>query len=110
MRQQGEDEISVKFREALSQLRVSQLTRESWELLCTRVKNQLSPDDVAEFQTALRLYYTNAEMNETNFAQLSALNRPVKKIHAQHKGRNANKRRLTIWPLICMFVLGPGSC
>jgi ATP-dependent DNA helicase PIF1 len=91
MRQQGEDEVSIKFREALSQLRVSQLTRESWELLCTRVKNQLSPDEVAEFETALRLYYTNAQVNETNFAQLLALNRPVKKIHAQHTGRNANK-------------------
>jgi hypothetical protein len=30
-------------------------------------------------------------VNETNFAQLSAQNRLVKKIHAQPKGRNANK-------------------
>jgi DNA helicase Pif1-like protein len=55
------------------------------------VRNQLSPEEVASFDTALRLYYTNAEVNETNFARLSALNRPVKKIEAQRKGRDAHK-------------------
>jgi hypothetical protein len=39
MRQQGEDGISIRFRLALSELRVSQLTVESWKLLCTRVMN-----------------------------------------------------------------------
>ena len=39
MRQQGEDEISTKFRLALSELRVSQLSKESWELLCTCIAN-----------------------------------------------------------------------
>ena len=91
MRQQGEDEISTKFRLALSELRVSQLSKESWELLCTRVANELSPDEVAAFDTALRLYFTTAEVKETNFNKLSAANRPVKKIVAHHKGRNAAK-------------------
>jgi ATP-dependent DNA helicase PIF1 len=36
IRQQGEDGISNRFRLALSELRVSQLTVESWMLLCTR--------------------------------------------------------------------------
>ena len=91
MRQQGEDDTSIKFRDALSQLRVGQLTKESWELLCSRVRNELSPEEVASFDTALRLYYTNAEVNETNFAHLSALNQPVKKVEAQNRGRDAGK-------------------
>ena len=91
MRQQGEDDTSIKFRDALSQLRVGQLTKESWELLCSRVRIELSPGEVASFDTALRLYYTNAEVNETNFVQLSALNQPVKKVEAQNKGRDAGK-------------------
>ena len=91
MRQQGEDDVSIRFRLALSELRVSQLSKESWELLCTRVANELSPIEVATFDTALRLYFTTAEVKETNFNKLSATNRPVKRIVAHHKGRNAAK-------------------
>jgi hypothetical protein len=67
------------------------LTKENWELLCSRVRNELSPEEVASFDTALQLYYTNAEVNETNFVRLSALNQPVKKVEAQNKGRDAGK-------------------
>ena len=91
MRQQGEDEISTKFQLALSKLQVLQLSKESWELLCTYIANQLSPDEVAAFDPALQLYFTTAEVKETNFNKLAAANRPVKKILAHHKGRNAAK-------------------
>ena len=91
MQQQGEDEISTKFRLALSELRVSQLSQESWELLCTRIANQLSPDAVAAFDPALQLYFTTAEVKETNFNKLAAANRPIKKILAYYKGQNAIK-------------------
>jgi ATP-dependent DNA helicase PIF1 len=63
----------------LSELRVSQLSRESWELLCTRTANLLSPTEVTE------------EVRLTNFDKLPCANRPVKKILARHKGRNAIK-------------------
>ena len=53
MRQQGEDDVSVRFRQALSELRTSQLSEESWRLLCTRVANQLSPEEVAAFDSTL---------------------------------------------------------
>src|SRR5271170_4620693 len=86
-----EDEISTKFRLALSELQVSQLSKESWELLCTRVANELSPTELATFDTALRLYFTTAEVKETNFDKLAAANMPIKKILAHHKGRNAAK-------------------
>jgi ATP-dependent exoDNAse (exonuclease V) alpha subunit len=91
MRQQGEDEISNRFRLALSELQASQLTVESWNLLCTHMTNQLSPDEVATFDAALRLYFTTNEVKEQNYERLAALNKPVKKILARHTGRNTIK-------------------
>ena len=91
MRQQGEDDISVRFRQALSELRTSQLSEESWRLLCTRVANQLSPNEVATFDSALRLYYTTEEVRITNRTKLAEANQPVKRIKACHRGRNAAK-------------------
>ena len=80
MQQQGEDDISTRFRVALSELRASQLSKQSWELLRTRIANNLSPTEVATFDSALRLYFTNAEVRETNFKKLSGVNQPVKTI------------------------------
>jgi ATP-dependent DNA helicase PIF1 len=91
MRQQGEDETTIQFRTALSELRESKLSESSWELLCTRVQNQLLPDEVDGFQSALRLYFTNEEVRERNYGQLAAENQPVKKIASIHTGRNASK-------------------
>ena len=70
MRQQGEDDISTRFRVALGELRASQLSKESW--------NDLPPTEVATFDSALRLYFTNVEVRETNFEKLSGVNQPVK--------------------------------
>jgi hypothetical protein len=91
MRQQGEDETTIRFRTALGELRESKLSESSWQLLCTRVQNQLLPDEVAQFQSALRLYFTNEEVRERNYSQLAAENRPVKRIMSKHTGRNASK-------------------
>ena len=91
MRQRGEDETAIRFRTALSELRESKLSESSWGLLCTRVQNQLLPDEVDGFQSALRLYFTNDEVRERNHGQLAAENRPVKKITSMHTGRNASK-------------------
>jgi ATP-dependent DNA helicase PIF1 len=91
MRQRGEDETTIQFRTALSELRESKLSQSSWELLCTRIQNQLVPDEVASFQSALRLYFTNDEVRECNYGQLAAANQPVKRILSMHTGRNASK-------------------
>lgn len=91
MRQQGEDDMSVRFRQALRELRTSQLSKESWRLLCTRVANQLPREEVASFDSTLRLYYTTEEVRTTNCTKLAAANQPVKKILAQHRGQNAAK-------------------
>jgi ATP-dependent exoDNAse (exonuclease V) alpha subunit len=90
MRQQGEDDIAVRFRAALGELRSATLSQASWELLCTRTANQLSPDEVDGFNDALRLYYTTAEVRETNHNRLAATNRPVKRLAAEHRGRGAS--------------------
>jgi len=43
------------------------------------------------FDSALRLYFITEEVRETNYSKLAATNRPVKKVLAYHKGRNAAK-------------------
>jgi hypothetical protein len=91
MRQQGEDETAIRFRTALGELRESKLSESSWQLLCTCVQNQLLPDEVAQFQSALQLYFTNEEVCERNYSQLAAANQPVKKILSIHTGCNASK-------------------
>ncbi len=52
MRQQGEDNIAVRFRAALGELQSATLSQASWELLCTRTANQLSSDEVNGFNKA----------------------------------------------------------
>jgi hypothetical protein len=91
MRQQGEDQTAIQFRVALGELRESRLSQSSWELLCTRVQNQLGPSEVATFQSALRLYFTNDEVREHNYNRLASTNQPVKRIKSEHTGRNASK-------------------
>jgi ATP-dependent DNA helicase PIF1 len=91
MRQQGEDDISVRFRQALSELRIGQLSEESWRLLCTRIANQLSPEEVGAFDSALRLYYTREAVHTMNCTKLLAENQPIKRIKAHHTGRHAAK-------------------
>jgi hypothetical protein len=61
---------------------MSQLSQESWELLCARIANRLSPIEVTAFNSALRLYFTTDEVKETNFNKLAAIYRPVRKILA----------------------------
>jgi hypothetical protein len=91
MRQQGEDDITVWFWTALTELQESRLSQSSWELLYTRIQNQLLPDDVASFQSALRLYFTNKEVREHNYGRLAAEGKPVKKIISLYTGRNVSK-------------------
>jgi hypothetical protein len=67
------------------------LSQSSWELLYTYIQNQLLLDDIASFQSALQLYFTNKEVCEHNYRQLAAEGRPIKRIVSVHTGRNASK-------------------
>ena len=91
MRQPGDDNISVHFWAALGELREGRLLKESWELFCTRVANQLSPDEVSTFNNALRLYFTRDEVNNRNIECLTRLNVPIKILAAVNRGRDAEK-------------------
>jgi ATP-dependent DNA helicase PIF1 len=91
IRQQGEDDISIRFRVALGELRIGKLSKESWELLCTRVENQLSPGEVSSFDNALRLYFTKDEVYEQNIRYLTVRNMPVKILTAVNQGQGAEK-------------------
>ena len=71
MRQQGDDNISAHFRAALGELREGRLSKEGWELFCTRVANQLSLDEVSTFNDTLRLYFTRDEVNNWNIQYLT---------------------------------------
>jgi ATP-dependent DNA helicase PIF1 len=90
MRQRGEDPIAVQFREALTNLRVNALREEDWRLLCTRVAYGLSPE-VDSFRDALRVYFTNEEVQDYNHRQLSDLHAPVVKVKARHTGPRASQ-------------------
>lgn len=90
MRQEGNDSISVGFRVALDELRNDNLSKKSWELLCTRIAGVLTPGEVQTFNNELRLYYTKDEVLRRNLSCLAGLGCPVLKITAKHTGVNAS--------------------
>ena len=53
MRQDGEDEETILFRQALSELRECNISLASWDLLSTRVQNRLTPQETAIFDDVL---------------------------------------------------------
>ena len=91
MRQQGKDETSIKLQAALKELQEGKLLKESQELLCTCVANQLSPLKVSRFDTALQLYFTKAKVYEQNNKGLTAQNMLIKIVTAMNQGQNAYK-------------------
>jgi hypothetical protein len=70
MRQDGDDEETLQFRRALEELRVYQVSQQSWQLLSTRVQNQLTLDEIESFDDALRLYFRREEVRIYNYRRL----------------------------------------
>ena len=70
IRQQGENDEAVLFRTTLTELSSDILSETSWRLLCTRARNELSPDEVATFDSTLRLYFTNNEVEFYNHGEV----------------------------------------
>ena len=56
-----------------------------------QITNNLPLIEVATFDSALRLYFTNAEVKGLNFEKLLGVNQPVRTVLAQYKGRNTAK-------------------
>ena len=91
MQQQGEDELAILFCNTLLQLWDSTLTVASWQLLLMRVACNLPQSEIALFETALWVYFTNSEVDQYNHDWLKACNQPIKKLKAQHTGPDADK-------------------
>jgi len=89
MRQDGDDEETLRFRRALEELRVYQVSQQSWQLLNTRVRNQLTRDEVESFDDALRLYFRREEVRIYNHRRLRDCKQPILKIKSTHTGRGA---------------------
>ncbi|KHO10893.1 Sec1 family protein [Metarhizium robertsii ARSEF 23] len=83
-RQRG-DELEA-FRTALGELRLLQLSVESWKLLSSRVQAKLDDQEVARFANALRVYTTKDRVNEYNHYHLDRLSRPVIQVKAKNVG------------------------
>ncbi|KAJ6436943.1 hypothetical protein O9K51_10479 [Purpureocillium lavendulum] len=86
-RQCGDDQAA--FRRALGELRLLQLSHESWKLLSGRVQAKLDDQEVATFADALRVYATKARVNEYNHYHLDRLSRPVIQVIATNVGSGA---------------------
>ncbi|KAK9311748.1 ATP-dependent DNA helicase [Lipomyces starkeyi] len=85
MRQNGDDEETIQFRRALEELRVDQVSQQTWQLLNTRVQNQLTLDEVESFDDALRRYFRREEVRIYNY--LRDCKQPILKIKSTHTGR-----------------------
>jgi len=86
MRQQGEDEESHQFQQALNELREDAVTEQSWRLFLTQMKMAVGTAVTQQFTNAIRLYNTNSLVDDFNHVQLRDLNKPVISIEAQHTG------------------------
>ena len=81
-RVKGSDSNQIVFRDLLSRLRNGESTHNDWELLLTRQPSRV--ENLNDFQTATRLYYSNEQVTKYNYDRLIELNTPVAKIHAIH--------------------------
>ncbi|KJK73474.1 hypothetical protein H634G_11287 [Metarhizium anisopliae BRIP 53293] len=86
-RQCGDDQAA--FRKALGELRLLQLSYESWKLLSGRVQAKLDDQEVARFSDALRVYATKDRVNEYNHYHLDRLSRSVIQVMAANVGPGA---------------------
>ncbi|KAI2615089.1 hypothetical protein GGR54DRAFT_308231 [Hypoxylon sp. NC1633] len=84
VRQQGDDQRP--FRDALEHVRTMSCTHDDWTLLSSRCRLRLSHEDVRRFDDAVRVYYTNAEVDDFNYRRMSSLACPVIQIKAKGEG------------------------
>jgi ATP-dependent DNA helicase PIF1 len=87
VRQQGEDQAS--FREALDGLRFNNPTAAHWELLSSRLQMHLTPEEIKTFDSALRIYPTNKQVEDYNTQHLEQLDSPCIQVLASHTGTGA---------------------
>lgn len=91
MRQQGPDQAA--FRDALTAVRTMSCTRDMWDLLSTRCRfhASMTEEEIHSFQDAVRIYTTNAQVDDYNFRHMVRLQRPIVAIRATGSGTGWDK-------------------
>jgi hypothetical protein len=90
MRQLGEDASATAFRAALADLREGGvISSGTWNTLSSRVANELSPEEIATFDTAIRIYFKKERAAEYNHRRLAELGSAILRILAKHEGSGA---------------------
>lgn len=82
VRQKGDGQAA--FRDALNSLRHGRPSVEHWRLLCSRVQAQLSIEEVASFDDAVRIYTTNQQVRDFNRDHMEQLAHDVICVNASH--------------------------
>ena len=67
-----------EFRDLLLRLRKGEPTIKDWQLLLTRQPSKV--EDIAEFDSAIKLFYSNEEVSSYNYDQLNKLRQPCANI------------------------------
>ncbi len=88
MRQSGQDQEQVRFREILLRLRDASVTKEDWEHLMTRREGQVANKEY--FSQELHLLPTVDAVAAYNLDKLHHNGQPVAEIKAIHSGPRAN--------------------
>ena len=85
----GVSEEQVVFRDFLFRLRNGETTSDDWHLLMTRQPSSVI--NICEFENSIRLFYSNEQVGEFNFEQLTKLQNPIACIEARHSSAGAKK-------------------
>lgn len=86
-RVRGLDQQQSQFRDLLMRLRTGDCNEEDWKLLLKRQPSK--EDNLVQFKSATRLYFSNEEVANYNYEQLSALDQPIARINAHHSSNLA---------------------
>lgn len=79
--------MQQQFRNLLLRLRKGESTYEDWQLLLSRQPSNIP--NLSEFDDAIRLFYTNADVASYNHDQLMRLQEPIANINARHSSLTA---------------------
>ncbi|GBC31310.2 ATP-dependent DNA helicase PIF1-like [Rhizophagus irregularis DAOM 181602=DAOM 197198] len=85
-RQSGNSDRQRKFRDLLTRMRDGESTQSDWELLMTRVPENLTESERRTFLNAINIIPTWEEVDRINLEKLRSLNQPIAKIRAVHTG------------------------
>lgn len=92
-RQQGEAPTELHFKQALRNICNAEPMQQDWDLLMTRCKHHLPPEESKEFDNSIHIFATNDSATTHNGIMLKQLNQPIAmsttiNIHNNQKDRS----------------------